>query len=126
MNNKVDLGKITITENQNKRLGKVKLPFLKHIEIHKGEFFAVTNRNITDLEKQDILTAIQSLDTSPSNFESDKDVYKTLAFKGMSPAEADQWVEDNVINLNDAKSAIKNILKAVMILVRRSDLEAER
>lgn len=35
------------------------------------------------------------------------------------PSQIDQWVENNVTNLNEAQEAIKFILRAVVILGRR-------
>lgn len=35
------------------------------------------------------------------------------------PSQIDQWVENNVTNLNEAQEAIKFILQAVVILGRR-------
>lgn len=42
-----------------------------------------------------------------------------LGFKAMTPAELEQWVQKNVVDLPSAINAIKNLAIAVSILYRR-------
>jgi len=53
---------------------------------------------------------------------SDREEFKTSTFKNMTPAEADQWIQNNVTDLASAKVALRKMSRVLMYLVRRSDL----
>ena len=71
-----------------------------------------------------IVSAHDPTDTDELRRQAARAAYKQLAaLRGMTPDQAEAWVEANVTTLATAKSAMKLLARVIVILARAGDLE---
>jgi hypothetical protein len=93
------------------------LGFLKE----NDQFYAIATRTLTPTEVFDLQTALLAF-PDEKWMDADKTDYQSSPFKGLTPTQAEAWIDANVTDLASAKVALKKVARAILYLVRRSDL----
>lgn len=82
-----------------------------------SEFKIVFPRALTQSEYDDIIAGLRKLKHAGA------DEYDTDKIRNLTPAQIDNWIENNVIDLASAKTALKKIGRALIFLYKRLEVE---
>lgn len=118
-----DIGFLTLTKNQQGRMTAVHSSTVKGIQYSEGNIKAVVTRNLNSSERTNLLADLGALSNAPLDDESDRSDFATSPFKGVTPDDADTWIQNNVTDLASAKVALRKMARVLIYLLRRSDLE---
>lgn len=117
-----DIGRVTLTANQQGRMSEVHSATVKGISYTDGEVRAVVTRLLNSGERANLLTDLAALSNDPLDNEADKIDFATSPFKNLTPEQADTWIQNNVTDLASAKVALRRMARVLIYLLRRSDL----
>jgi len=126
---KIYLGEFLITIRQVARLVTLKDSVTLNFETalnavtQQHKVWVIVNRDLTSNEQAAMVSSINNIDNGPLETEQEKINYTNNPLSQLTPDQAGQWVDDNVTDMESAKIAIKQMAKALVTLVRVSDLE---
>lgn len=119
------LGQIELTRNQQNLLptlhgGNVK-SFL--YVFNDRYLFVTTDVALTEQEKRTLVASITALPLISSQELSERTDFSASPFYRLSPDEAANWIESNVTDLATAKQTMKKIVRVLVYVVRRLNIQ---
>lgn len=114
----IKLGKFSLTKNQIKNAPSLVNQIIKGLSFFDSfDVVAVCARELTPEEKHDLTIRIQALpDTIPKAEQDIIDFKAQSPLYGVTPAQAEQWIETNVKDLPSAKDALKKLARLLAFI----------
>lgn len=119
---RTEIGSIALVKNQIKRLSSLHSQKINALSFVGGIVYAYSDSDLSENEKADLVQSVGALSKSDFPTDADKKDFESHPLKDLTPSEAEAWIDANVTDMASAKLAMKQMIKMLVYLARRSDL----
>lgn len=117
------IGNFNLTAQQRAHAFTLITRKVKSIGIFQNGDVIVSHADpLTHDEITQLGAAVQALPDAPTAQDLEKKDFQANPMLSLTPAQAEAWIENNVNNLADAKTALKRLAKLVIYMLRRQRL----